>query len=50
MTTRAGLSRIVGTAGGSALALALLVCGCVFAALAGPRSACTRVPRRCTRP
>ena len=26
----------MGTAGGSALALALLVCGCVFAALAGP--------------
>jgi putative ABC transport system permease protein len=36
MTTRAGLNRIVGTAAGSALALALLVCGCVFAALAGP--------------
>ena len=27
---------VVGTAAGSALALALLVCGCVFAALAGP--------------
>jgi putative ABC transport system permease protein len=31
-----GLSRAVGTAAGSTLALALLVCGCVFAALAGP--------------
>ena len=30
------LSRTVGTAFGSALALALLTCGCVFAALAGP--------------
>ena len=30
------LSRTVGTAAGSALALALLVCCCVFAALAGP--------------
>ena len=30
------LSRTVGTAAGSALALALLTCGCVFAALAGP--------------
>jgi len=28
--------RIVGTAAGSTLALALLVCGCVFAAMAGP--------------
>ena len=36
MTSRPSLSRIVGTAAGSALALALLVCGCVFAALAGP--------------
>ena len=36
MTWRPGLSRTVGTAAGSALALALLVCGCVFAALAGP--------------
>ena len=32
----AALSRTVGTAAGSALALALLTCGCVFAALAGP--------------
>ena len=31
-----GLSRAVGTAAGSTLALALLVCGCVFTALAGP--------------
>ena len=31
-----GLSRTVGAAAGSMLALALLVCGCVFAALAGP--------------
>jgi putative ABC transport system permease protein len=30
------LSRILGAATGSTLALALLVCGCVFAALAGP--------------
>jgi putative ABC transport system permease protein len=30
------LSRTVGSAAGSMLALALLVCGCVFAALAGP--------------
>ena len=30
------VSRTVGTAPGSALALALLVCWCVFAALAGP--------------
>ena len=29
-------ARMVGAAGGSTLALALLVCGCVFAALAGP--------------
>ena len=36
MTIRPGLNRIVGTAAGSALALALLVCGCVFAALTGP--------------
>src|SRR6185437_15913771 len=36
MSSRSSLSRIVGTAAGSALALALLVCGCVFAALAGP--------------
>ena len=38
-TLRAGRpphSRTVGTAAGSALALALLTCGCVFAALAGP--------------
>ncbi len=31
-----GLSRAVGTAAGSTLALALLVAGCVFAAMAGP--------------
>src|SRR5579863_890121 len=31
-----GLSRAVGTAAGSTLALALLVCACVFAAMAGP--------------
>jgi putative ABC transport system permease protein len=31
-----GLNRAVGAAAGSALALALLVCGCVFAAMAGP--------------
>ncbi len=30
------LSRMVGAAAGSTLALALLVCGCVFAAMAGP--------------
>ena len=30
------LNRTVGAAAGSMLALALLVCGCVFAALAGP--------------
>ncbi len=30
------LSRVVGAAAGSTLALALLVCGCVFAAMAGP--------------
>ena len=33
---RAGLDRAVGAAAGSTLALGLLVCGCVFAALAGP--------------
>ena len=33
---RLSVSRTVGTAAGSALALALLVCCCVFAALAGP--------------
>ena len=31
-----GLTRAVGAAAGSTLALALLVCGCVFAAMAGP--------------
>ena len=38
LTLRPGpaVSRTVGTATGSALALALLTCGCVFAALAGP--------------
>ncbi len=30
------LSRVVGAAAGSTVALALLVCGCVFAAMAGP--------------
>ena len=30
------VSRVLGAAGGSTLALALLVCACVFAALAGP--------------
>ncbi len=36
--SRAGpaVGRRVGTAAGGALALALLACGCVFAALAGP--------------
>ena len=33
MSWRPDLSRTVGTAAGSALALALLVCGCVFAAV-----------------
>ncbi|HJY56794.1 MAG TPA: hypothetical protein VJ418_10460 [Streptosporangiaceae bacterium] len=32
----AGLNRAVGAAAGTTLALALLVCGCVFAAMAGP--------------
>ena len=36
MTWGLSISRTVGTAAGSALALALLVCCCVFAALAGP--------------
>jgi putative ABC transport system permease protein len=36
MRSRLSVSRTVGTAAGSALALALLVCCCVFAALAGP--------------
>jgi putative ABC transport system permease protein len=36
MRWRLSVSRTVGTAAGSALALALLVCWCVFAALAGP--------------
>ncbi|MGH3162923.1 MAG: hypothetical protein ACRDOC_13660, partial [Streptosporangiaceae bacterium] len=36
MTWGLSLSRTVGTAAGSAVALALLVCCCVFAALAGP--------------
>jgi putative ABC transport system permease protein len=38
LTLRPGpaVSRTVGTATGSALALALLTCGCVFTALAGP--------------
>ena len=33
---RYALSRVVGAAAGSTLALALLVCGCVFTAMAGP--------------
>ena len=33
---KAALGRTVGTGAGGTLALALLVCGCVFAALAGP--------------
>ena len=36
MRWRSSVGRTVGTAAGSALALALLVCCCVFAALAGP--------------
>ena len=36
MSRLTGLSRTVGAAAGSTLALALLVCGCVFAAIAGP--------------
>ena len=36
MNVKVHLSRTVGAAAGSMLALALLVCGCVFAALAGP--------------
>jgi putative ABC transport system permease protein len=36
MSMTAGLKRSLGTAGASTLALALLVTGCVFAALAGP--------------
>ena len=36
MRPGAGLNRTTGDAAGSTLALALLVCGCVFAALAGP--------------
>jgi putative ABC transport system permease protein len=36
MSLRSGLNRAVGAAAGTTLALALLVCGCVFAAMAGP--------------
>ena len=36
MSRLTGLNRTVGAAAGSTLALALLVCGCVFAAIAGP--------------
>ena len=36
MRSRLGLNRAVGAAAGSTLALALLVAGCVFAAMAGP--------------
>ena len=32
----AGLGRVAGAAAGSTLALALLVCGCVFTAMSGP--------------
>ena len=36
MSLRSGLNKAVGAAAGTTLALALLVCGCVFAAMAGP--------------
>jgi putative ABC transport system permease protein len=36
MSLRSGLTKAVGSAAGTTLALALLVCGCVFAAIAGP--------------
>ena len=36
MSLRSGLTKAVGAAAGTTLALALLVCGCVFAAMAGP--------------
>ena len=36
MSLRSGLTKAVGSAAGTTLALALLVCGCVFAAMAGP--------------
>jgi len=36
MRSGSGLNRAVGAAAGTTLALALLVCGCVFAAMAGP--------------
>jgi putative ABC transport system permease protein len=36
VSLRSGLTKAVGGAAGTTLALALLVCGCVFAAMAGP--------------
>ena len=36
MSLRSGLNKAVGGAAGTTLALALLVCGCVFAAMVGP--------------
>ncbi|MGH3152487.1 MAG: hypothetical protein ACRDOB_17410, partial [Streptosporangiaceae bacterium] len=36
MKPAAGLGRVAGAAAGSTLALALLVCGCVFTAMSGP--------------
>jgi putative ABC transport system permease protein len=36
VSLRSGLNKAVGGAAGTTLALALLVCGCVFAAMAGP--------------
>ncbi len=36
MSLRSGLNKAVGGAAGTTVALALLVCGCVFAAMAGP--------------
>src|SRR5580658_10761250 len=36
MRPAAGLGRVAGSAAGSTLALALLVCGCVFTAMSGP--------------
>ena len=36
MSVRSGLTKAAGGAAGTTLALALLVCGCVFAAMAGP--------------
>ena len=36
MSLRSGLTKAVGSAAGTTVALALLICGCVFAAMAGP--------------